>query len=450
MIGDAQSGIPGTLPTVEELRQLRGLAELAKELPERMDSLARHRAEQHVREFSAAMVSKYTGLSMDEMSNVQIVPGGINALDRGGSRVDIDLPEPLVDIFRIANAPRSEPSNDMVQSLLDIMKIALPSARDGEEPHTIDGANGTTTQEGRPVSGVTGEACMGSGARRERVGGARMSGGMGAKALTRQVKRWGPTDMTVLLTGERGVGKGYWAEQFHLASPRAENPRFKKAEKGERCSEENGFFSLTCAHKQQGQFEAQLFGACEGAYTGAVKDRVGCVERAKGVTLFLDEIGELSVGDQALLLRFVENGEFQKLGSTETEKADVRLILATNSNLPQRGEDGTFREDLLDRLRIRECFHIAPLRERRDEIPRLAGSISRALKTGGPGRSKRLSMKTRQALAQIEYDWPGNVRQLKGAIEKAFGRPAIKGQVTADTVMRMAREWERRIEIDTS
>ncbi|MEE8585861.1 MAG: sigma 54-interacting transcriptional regulator [Acidobacteriota bacterium] len=240
---------------------------------------------------------------------------------------------------------------------------------------------------------------------RRRLQAAQMEHGMvGESALMRQVleliARVGPTESTVLIRGESGTGKNLAARAVHCASPRADRP----------------FLIINCAALSETLIESELFGHEKGAFTGAVARRIGKVEAAGGGTLFLDEVGELSGTVQSKLLRVLESGEFERLGSNRTLQGDVRLIAATNRDLEKAIQEGAFRQDLFYRLNV-ISFTMPPLRRRRRDIPLLARHFaalhSRRLKRPGLVLSP-------EALRCLQrYDWPGNARELSNAIERA-------------------------------
>jgi len=210
-----------------------------------------------------------------------------------------------------------------------------------------------------------------------------------------------PTETTVLLTGESGTGKELVARAIHQASPRAEGP----------------YVAINCAALPETLVESELFGHEKGAFTGADKQKPGRFELAAGGTLFLDEIGELPPLVQAKLLRVLQEHEYQRVGGTVTLRADVRFITATNRNLAQAVADGTFREDLYYRLNV-FSVHLPALRERGDDVLLLANHFVQEFGArfgkGEPGLS-RDAQDTLQT-----YGWPGNIRELANAIERAL------------------------------
>ena len=216
----------------------------------------------------------------------------------------------------------------------------------------------------------------------------------------RLMERIAPSDANVLILGEHGTGKEVVARWLHAASPRARKP----------------LITVNAGGLSEGVFESELFGHVRGAFTDAKADRVGCFELADGGTLFLDEIANVPLAQQAKLLRVLENGEVQRVGSSKTRHVDVRVIAATNAEVTQLVAEKSFREDLLYRLNTVE-IRIPPLRERRDDIPLLANHFLRqqAERYGKPVRE--FAPETMRAL--LDHSWPGNVRELRHVVERA-------------------------------
>jgi transcriptional regulator with GAF, ATPase, and Fis domain len=210
-----------------------------------------------------------------------------------------------------------------------------------------------------------------------------------------------PTDTTVLITGESGTGKEVVARFIHRASKRAEGP----------------FVALNCAALPEHLLESELFGHEKGAFTGAVAARAGRVEQAGGGVLFLDEVGEMSPSVQAKLLRVLQEREFQRLGGTRTQKADVRVLAATNRDLRASIATGGFREDLYYRLGVFE-IPLPPLRERTDDILVLVEAFLTEIGASFGRPAAGLSEDAQQRL--LAHAWPGNVRELRNAIERAM------------------------------
>ena len=210
-----------------------------------------------------------------------------------------------------------------------------------------------------------------------------------------------PTQVTVLLTGETGVGKERFASAMHTMSPRAAKP----------------FVAVNCAALPAELIESELFGAEKGAFTGATSARMGRFERANGGTLLLDELGELPLAAQAKLLRVLQSGEVERLGSVKPIKVDVRVIAATNVDLEKAVEEGTFRRDLLYRLNVYP-IRIPALRERVDDIELLAMHL---LQKFSALHGKPVAGLTDQAISALRsHQWPGNVRELENLMERGL------------------------------
>ncbi|MGA2096646.1 MAG: sigma-54 dependent transcriptional regulator [Candidatus Acidiferrum sp.] len=232
-----------------------------------------------------------------------------------------------------------------------------------------------------------------------------LPGMLGTSRAMQQVYRMArmvaPRDTTVLITGETGTGKELVAEAIHKLSPRASHP----------------FVAVNCAAIPESLFEAELFGYARGAFTGAVQSRLGRIHVAQGGTLFLDEAGEMPLSMQAKLLRFLQNGEVQRLGSSDVYRVDVRVVCATNRELLEQVHAKEFRQDLYYRLAI---FPLAvpPLRERMEDIGILSEHFLSQLSAENKMARKYL---TTQALTLLQQSrWEGNVRELQHAIERAF------------------------------
>jgi DNA-binding NtrC family response regulator len=214
------------------------------------------------------------------------------------------------------------------------------------------------------------------------------------------IARVGPSDANVLITGENGTGKGVVAQALHAVSARANRP----------------MVTINAGGVSEGVFESELFGHVKGAFTDAKQDRVGRFELADGSTLFLDEIANVPLSQQQKLLRVLETGEFERLGSSRTRKADVRLISATNADLNAEVAAGRFRQDLLFRLNTIE-IRLPALRERRDDIPRIAKHF--LVQHAQRYRKAMTGFDPAALQALIDHPWPGNVRELDHAVERA-------------------------------
>jgi two-component system response regulator AtoC len=219
------------------------------------------------------------------------------------------------------------------------------------------------------------------------------------------------TSSTVLITGETGTGKELAARAVHDASPR----RLQR------------FMAINCSAIPETLLETELFGHVKGAFTGAVANRQGRIEQANHGTLFLDEVGTMSLPLQVKLLRVLQSREFERVGESQPVKVDVRLIAATNSDLKQMVKDGTFREDLYYRLNVIP-LHVPALRERPSDVPLLAQHFLDRLSRESPSRGRvTIAQEAQQAL--MAYRWPGNVRQLENVIERAFALSPGRAQL---------------------
>jgi DNA-binding NtrC family response regulator len=220
------------------------------------------------------------------------------------------------------------------------------------------------------------------------------------RPVLESIARVGPSDANVLITGEHGSGKEVVAQTLHALSPRASRP----------------LVAVNTGGLAEGVFESELFGHVKGAFTDARSDRIGRFELADGGTLFLDEIGNIPIRQQAKLLRVLESGEMERLGSSRVRKIDVRVISATNTDLPAAIAAGQFREDLLFRLNTVE-IHLPPLRERREDVPTLAMHFLRRYATRYRREIDGFDSSALQTM--IQYAWPGNVRELEHTLERA-------------------------------
>jgi NtrC-family two-component system response regulator AlgB len=208
------------------------------------------------------------------------------------------------------------------------------------------------------------------------------------------------TDSTILITGESGTGKTLLAKTTHDASQRAKGP----------------FAVVNCATLSENLLESELFGHVRGSFTGAVKDKAGRLQLADSGTVFLDEIGEISPALQTKLLRFLQEREFERVGDTKTIRVDVRIVAATNKDLEREVQEGRFREDLYFRLNVID-LHMPSLRQRPEDIPALAEGLLQRAFAAANRLYRPLSEEARRAINA--YPWPGNIRELKNALERA-------------------------------
>jgi DNA-binding NtrC family response regulator len=241
------------------------------------------------------------------------------------------------------------------------------------------------------------------------------------------IARVGPSDANVLITGENGSGKGIVAQALHAGSSRASRP----------------MVTVNAGGLPEGVFESELFGHVKGAYTDAKADRVGRFELADGGTLFLDEISNVAPAQQIKLLRVLETGEFERVGSSRTRRVNVRIISATNADPSEEVAAGRFRQDLLFRLNTVE-IRVPPLRERREDLPSLATEFLRQHAQRYRKPLSGFDAEAMQALA--EHNWPGNVRELDHAVERAVlmaQGPAVRA---ADFSLRPSRDGAARLD----
>ena len=233
---------------------------------------------------------------------------------------------------------------------------------------------------------------------------------LAARTLDREVTAAAHSDAKVLLTGESGVGKEVSARFIHQRSARRDG----------------AFVALNCAGVPDSLLESELFGHVRGAFTDAYRDKTGLLEAASGGTVFLDEVGEMSLRMQAMLLRFLETGEIQRVGADRaTGRLNVRVICATNRSLPERVAEGAFREDLFYRLNVVH-IHVPPLRERREDLPEMVEHFRRYYAQRHGLAMPDFDVDVMSHL--LAYRWPGNIRELRNAVERLVVR-AQNGRV---------------------
>jgi len=241
------------------------------------------------------------------------------------------------------------------------------------------------------------------------------------------IARVGPSDANVLITGEHGTGKEVIAQTLHAMSARASKP----------------MVTVNVGGLSEGVFESEIFGHVKGAFTDAKTDRVGRFDLADGGALFLDEIANVPLSQQAKLLRVLQTGEFEPVGSSRTRRVDVRLISATNANLHDEVAASHFRQDLLFRLNTIE-IHLPPLRDRREDIAPLAAHF---LRTHGERYRKHVTGFEKTAMqGLLDHPWPGNVRELDHAVERAVLMAQGSTVTAADVGLRQAHGPPARLE----
>jgi DNA-binding NtrC family response regulator len=241
------------------------------------------------------------------------------------------------------------------------------------------------------------------------------------------IARVGPSDANILITGENGTGKGVVAQALHAVSTRATKP----------------FITVNMGGLSEGVFESELFGHVKGAFTDAKTDRVGRFELADNGSLFLDEIANIPLNQQSKLLRVLETGEFERVGSSRTLRADVRIISATNADLSREVASGRFRQDLLFRLNTVE-INLPPVRDRREDIPLLV--IHFVEQHARRYRKDLVGLEPAALQLLQEHPWPGNVRELDHAVERAVLMAQGKTIKPADLGLRAAGDSPNRIE----
>ncbi len=223
--------------------------------------------------------------------------------------------------------------------------------------------------------------------------------GPAMQKIFRIVEKVAGSDTTIMLNGETGTGKGLIARAIHLASDRRDKP----------------FVQINCGATPEGLLESEFFGYRRGAFTGATSDKPGKFELAKGGTIFLDEIGDMSADLQVKVLRVLEEGEFERVGGHETIKTDARIIAATHRDLEEEVQKRNFREDLFYRLYVIPIM-LPNLKERKEDIPHLVSSFLEEFRRKNEDMPTRVSDKAMKAM--VNYSWPGNVRELRNLIER--------------------------------
>ncbi len=361
-----------------------------------------------------ALVRKQLADRLRAVTMVEEVCTGAEALDRlqlrGARIVVLDRKVPDLNCDELIGVVESQyPGTEVVLIDGDSGVIDLPEEMRGDEAFGLL-EEWNLTMEGSSAARAVRPTAAKTKAVDETMP---LPGMIGVSEPMRQVARMvravAHHSTSVLITGETGAGKELVAESVHKLSTRADKP----------------FVTVNCAAIPDALVEAELFGHTRGAFTGAVQSRLGKIHAAQAGTIFFDEIGELPLASQAKLLRFLECGEVQRLGTSDVFRLDVRVIAATNVNLEQRVQEGLFREDLFYRLSVFP-IELPPLRERVADIPLLANYFLERL----TGSSAKLSAATSAKLTM--HRWPGNIRELRNVIERAF--------VLADGSMEIAPE----------
>ena len=327
-------------------------------------------------------------------------------------KYDLDGYELIISDLRLPGAPGTDLINKTDSPVLIMTSYAsLKSAVDSMKKGAIDYIakpfdhdDMLETVERIIGSNAAEEPRASASSQRQRKQLAAVNGMIGSckpmQALYENIRRVAPTDTTVLVHGETGTGKELVARAIHSQSKRANKP----------------IVCVNCAAIPETLIESELFGYEKGAFTGANANRIGLIEAADGGTLFLDEIGELPLEAQARLLRFIQEDEIRRIGSVESSKVDVRLICATHRDLKEMAHNGRFREDLYYRIHVLK-LELPPLRERGRDILEIAESVlkRRCEEMGKP--LMHFSPKAIQAITT--YIWPGNIRELENAVERA-------------------------------
>lgn len=282
---------------------------------------------------------------------------------------------PGVEVVELGSSPDT---NEVLRPKLrsELMRPILVEAVEEASPYEEEEIEPVRMEE-EPLPGMVGRA-------------------QSMQRVYRYVRLVAPRQTTVLITGPTGSGKELIARALHELSPRAEKP----------------FVAINCAAIPEALLESELFGYTRGAFTGAVQSRLGRIQAAQGGTLFLDEIGDLPISLQSKLLRFLERGELQRLGSSDSCQVDVRVVAATNAELFSRVMTGQFREDLYFRLSVFP-IELPPLAERKEDIHELAACFLEEI--GG----KALNLSAAAVRCLESHQWPGNIRELKHVMERA-------------------------------
>lgn len=333
--------------------------------------------------------SSYDAILID-LNYTRDTTSGQEGLDLLSQIVALDASVPVIVMTAWANVELAveamrRGARDFIQKpwenerLVSILRTQVELHRALQQAARLEAENRLLRAEGRPEFIATAPAMQ---------------------AVLETIARVGPSDANVLITGEHGTGKEVVAQTLHALSARASRT----------------LVAVNTGAIPDGVFESELFGHVKGAFTDARMDRIGRFELADGGTIFLDEIGNVPLRQQAKLLRVLESGEIERVGSSRTRRVSVRVLSATNTDLTAACTSGQFREDLLFRLNTVE-IHVPALRERREDVPVLAGHFLARYATRYRRAVKGFDPAAIQALKQ--YSWPGNVRELEHTIERA-------------------------------
>ena len=352
-----------------------------------------------VRQILAAAI-KRAGHSVDTASNVREASSKLVRGDVDIALCDIKMPDGNgVDLVRSFKGSGIDTHFIMVTAFAS-METAVEALRAGATDYIVKPVRNEELLHRMDQIGSMRGLRAENQALRQLVAGERSVFHFSARSMTemeRLVSKVAVTDSTVLITGESGTGKGVTARSIHETSPRSECP----------------FIPVNCGAIPENLLESEFFGHAKGAFTGADRARKGLFSQADRGSLFLDEIGELPLPMQTKLLHVIEDKEVRPLGGDQARRVDVRIIAATNRNLLEMVKEGRFREDLYFRLSMFH-IHIPPLRERRDDIPRLLRFVLSGLANG----KKQLELDPMAEEILVDYGWPGNVRELENVINR--------------------------------
>lgn len=258
--------------------------------------------------------------------------------------------------------------------------------------------------------------------------------GPAMQKIFRIVEKVAVSDTTIMLNGETGTGKGLIARAIHLASGRKDKP----------------FVQINCGATPEGLLESEFFGYRRGAFTGATSDRAGKFEMAKGGTIFLDEIGDMSADLQVKVLRVLEEGEFERVGGNETIKTDARFIAATHRDLEEEVQKRNFREDLFYRLYVIPIM-LPTLKERQGDIPYLVSYFLEEFRQKREELPTKISDKAMKIM--VNYSWPGNVRELRNLIERLVvlneGEEILAEDLPKKLRIESGQQAQRKLEVDS-